>query len=411
MEMPINKDLALLMHVDLNSCFATIEQQANPLIRNQPVVVATCDTPGGMVIASSYEAKALGIKLGTRVKEAKTIYRGTHILTPDPDKYFDAQHRFYEILSNYSDKVWPKSVDEFLIDFRGSTLIREGLSMEKIGFRIKQDVKEFLGEYVTINVGIGTNPFLAKLAAGLHKPDGLDRIDHKNILAIYKTINLLDFPGINLRYEARLNLAKIYTPIDFLNSTVPKLKDEVFKSIIGYYWYLRLRGYPIDNIDFKRKSFGHQYALLRKTRDLNELNKLLMKLSEKTGRRLRSKGYYAKGLKLFLKFEDGSYFNKSLSLNYPIFATADIYRAINKIFRSLQLQSNVREISISVFNLYPKNFRQLDLFLQPGQDPNNLAEVSDSINNRYGEFTLIPALMANMRDLIIRRVAFGEHRD
>ncbi len=411
MEMPINKDPALLMHVDLNSCFAIIEQQANPLIRNQPVAVAAYDTPAGIIIASSYEAKALGIKLGVSVREAREIYNGVHILTPDPEKYFDAHKRFSKILSKYSDKVWAKSVDEFLIDFKGSNYLRDGLSLRDIGHMIKRDVKYYLGEYVTINVGIGNNPFLAKLAAGLNKPDGMDLIDHNNILDVYKKISLVDLPGINFRYEARLNLAGIYSPLDFLNSPVFKLKDEVFKSINGYYWYLRLRGYLIDNIDYKRKSFGNQYALGHKTRDQKELSRLLMKLSEKTGRRLRAKRFYAKGIRLYLRFEDGSYFNRYKTLNYPIYASLDIYKSAYRILESINIISNVREMSVSVFKLSSKDPEQLDLFNGYPRSVDGLAEFSDTINDRYGEYTLIPALMANMEDLIIKRVAFGKNQD
>ena len=176
MEMPINNNRPMMMHIDLNSCFAIIEQQANPLIRHKPVAVAAYASPRGAVIASSYEAKALGIKLGVNVREARLLCRDVIVMTPDPEKYFDAHRRFKKVLLNYTDEVTPKSVDEFVIDFRGSMAVARGKSLEEIGFDIKHDIKEALGEYVTVNVGIGTNRFLAKLAAGLHKPDGLDTI-------------------------------------------------------------------------------------------------------------------------------------------------------------------------------------------------------------------------------------------
>ena len=239
----------------------------------------------------------------------------------------------------------------------------------------------------------------------------MDLIDHNNILGVYKKISLVDLPGINFRYEARLNLAGIYSPLDFLNSPVFKLKDEVFKSINGYYWYLRLRGYLIDNIDFKRKSFGNQYALGHKTRDQKELSRLLMKLSEKTGRRLRAKHFYARGIRLYLRFEDGSYFNKSKTLSHPIYASLDIYKSAYRILESINIISNVKEMSISVFKLSSKDPEQLDLFNGYPRSVDNLAEFSDSVNDRYGEYTLMPALMANMEDLIIKRVAFGKNQD
>src|SRR5664279_2786812 len=154
MEMPINTSIPLLMHIDLNSCFAIIEQQANPLIRHKPVAIAAYDTPRGMVIASSSEAKALGIKLGVNVREARLLSRDVIVLIPDPEKYFDAHRRFKKVLLNYTNSVTPKSVDEFVVDFRGSAAIRNGKSLEEVGYEIKADIKESLGEYVTVNVGI-----------------------------------------------------------------------------------------------------------------------------------------------------------------------------------------------------------------------------------------------------------------
>src|SRR5947209_8620886 len=192
MELPINYNPPLIMHIDLNSCFAIIEQQANPLLRHKPVAIAAYDTARGAVIASSYEAKAKGIKLGVNVREARLLDRSVHILTPDPEKYFDAHRRFKQVLAHYTSEVHPKSIDEFVIDFRGSQAIQRGKSLVDVGHEIKADIKQALGEYVTVNIGIGTNRFLAKLAAGLHKPDGLDVITGDNLQETYSKLTLLD---------------------------------------------------------------------------------------------------------------------------------------------------------------------------------------------------------------------------
>ena len=97
MDLQANDIEPMIMHIDLNSCYAIIEQQANRLIRNKPVGVAAYDSPGGFIIASSYEAKRLGIKL-MRVREAREIAKDIIVLTPDPEKYFDAHRRFKEVL-------------------------------------------------------------------------------------------------------------------------------------------------------------------------------------------------------------------------------------------------------------------------------------------------------------------------
>src|SRR3954467_4238604 len=114
MDLQINDDEPLVMHIDLNSCYAIIEQQANRLIRNKPVGVAAYTTPRGFIIASSYEAKRQGIKL-MRIQDAKQIDPNIIILAPDPEKYFDAHRRFKKVLENYTDLVTPKSIDEFIV--------------------------------------------------------------------------------------------------------------------------------------------------------------------------------------------------------------------------------------------------------------------------------------------------------
>jgi len=407
MDLPLNYNQPLIMHIDLNSCFAIIEQQANPLIRHKPVAVAAYDSPGGAVIASSYEAKALGIKLGVNVREARLLSKDVIVIMPDPEKYFDAHRRFKKVLLNYTDEVTPKSVDEFIVDFRGSRAVQRGKSLADIGLDIKQDIKQALGEYVTVNVGIGTNRFLAKLAAGLHKPDGLDIITGENLREVYEKLELIDLPGINTRYRARLNVAGIYTPLQFLDAPLGALRKQVFKSIVGLHWYLRLRGHEIDNIDFGRKSFGQQYALGQKTSDIQELSRLLMKLCEKTGRRLRGSSFVGGGIHLWLNFENRMYWAQGYKLKKDVYSTQDIFLAAQRLLNTAAIPARVTNIGVTVFNLHPANPEQLGLFDDSRLDTRSLARAADMVNDRYGEFTIVPAIMANMQDVILKRVAFG----
>lgn len=411
MDIQINYNDPKIMHIDLNSCFAIIEQQANPLIRNKPVAIAAYDTPRGAVIASSYEAKALGIKLGVNVREARMLSREVIVLTPDPEKYFDAHRRFKKVLLNYTNEVVPKSVDEFVVDFSGSQAVQRGISLQSIGYDIKQDIAKSLGEYVTVNVGIGPNRFLAKVAAGLHKPDGLDTITGNNLREVYEQLQLTDLPGINTRFQARLNYEGIYTPLQFLDAPVDILKKRVFKSINGVYWYMRLRGHEIDAIDFGRKSFGQQYALGEKTKDIQQLSRLLMKLCEKTGRRLRGGDYIAGGIHLWLNFENRQYWAQGKKLKKQIYSTQDIFLTAQRLLQSAAIPARVTNMGVTVFNLSPCKPEQLGLFDDTRYDTKSIAEASDIVNDRYGEFTLVPALMANMQDTILKRVAFGSVRD
>lgn len=407
MEMPINYNDPMMMHIDLNSCYAIIEQQANPLYRHKPVAIAAYDTPRGMIIASSYEAKALGIKLGVNVREARMLDPNVIILMPDPEKYFDAHRRFRKILLNYTNEVTPKSIDEFVIDFRGSLAVQRGKSLQEIGLQIKEDIKKELGEYVTVNVGIGTNRFLAKMAAGLHKPDGLDTITGETLRDVYSRLELIDLTGINVRYQARLKVAGIHTPLQFLDTPAEVLKKQVFKSIVGYYWYLRLRGHEVDAVNTKTRSFGQQYALGNKTTNREELSRLLMKLCEKAGRRLRKHGYAASGVHLWLGFEDRRYWAKGRRQGSDLYATQDIHLAAQRLLDGAIIPCKVTNMGVTVYDLHEEALLQQSLFDDTRLDRRSLAVASDSVNDRYGEFTLVPALMANMQNTILKRVPFG----
>lgn len=410
MDLRLNDSEPLTMHVDLNSCYAIIEQQANRLIRNKPVGIAAYASPRGFVLASSYEAKRLGVKL-MRVSEAKQIAPDIVIMTPDPEKYFEAHRRFRAVLERYTSEVVPKSIDEFVIDFRGSPAVQAGRSLTDIGRQIKKDIKDSLGDYVTVNIGIAPNRFLAKVAAGLDKPDGMDVITASDIPNVLGQLTLLDLPGINYRYRARLALAGILTPLDFLEAPMIKLKKEVFKSVVGYYWYLRLRGYEIDAEKFRARSFGNDYAVGEKTRDREKVARLLMKLCEKTGRRLRKHDYQAQGIFLGIGFENGAWWGKSRRSRALIYSTQEIYVRVMHLLDMVEFPARVTHLNIAVFDVVPASPVQMGLFDGTRLDTRSLAKASDDINNRYGEFTVVPASMANMQDVIVKRVPFGSVRD
>src|SRR5438270_3221813 len=115
--MELNRNDPRIMHIDLNSCFATVEQQANPLLRGKPIVVAAYNSPNGCVVSPSMEAKRFGIKTGMTVRDARLLYPPVIVKTPDPPKYRAVHQQFAAIFRDYSPSVTPKSIDEAVIDF------------------------------------------------------------------------------------------------------------------------------------------------------------------------------------------------------------------------------------------------------------------------------------------------------
>jgi DNA polymerase-4 len=398
------------MHIDLNSAFATIEQQAYPLLRGKPVGVCSYLSPGGIVLAASYEAKSKGVNTGTPIRDAKLLCPDMVFLMPDPDKYFYINAKLFALLHEYTSDLTPLSIDEFAIDFSRSRRIH-GRPLAKIALEIKARIKSDIGDWMRVNIGIGTNRFLAKTAAGLNKPDGLDIITAANLESIYASMGLRDLCGINYRYETRLNVNNIFTPLDFLRADVDFLHKRVFKSIEGYRWYSRLRGWEVDSVQYGRKSFGNDFALYAPTDDRQAVSRLFMKLAEKTGRRLRSNGYHARGAHLWLLYDDHSYWHKSCKLRNILYSTRDIYSAVQHIFNQQPVRKAVSKLGLSVFSLEPTAPEQLELFDTPRTKQRRIARAVDKMNDRYGEFTVISAQMMNMEDTIIKRVPFGATKD
>jgi len=405
MDTPLNDNAPTIMHIDLNSCFATVEQQAHFHLRGKPIVIAAYDSPGGCILAPSIEAKKLGIKTGMRVREAKEICPGVIVRDNDPALVRDVHSKFKKICEEYSPWVTPKSIDEVVIDFASTPALKIGLI--NIGHEIKKRFRLEIGEWISCNVGISTNRFLAKLASSLHKPDGLDVIDHGNLKKTLSTLKLTDLNGINIRYEARLNAAGIYSPLDLFNAKDLFLKKQVFQSIVGHYWYLKLRGYETDIYDSKRKSFGQEYSLGKKTNDSEKLASLIMMLTEKMGRRLRASEKAAYGIHIGLIYSDWTFWHKGKKFTEPLYTTPELFRKIMHIFALQSGRKIVTKISVSCFDLIDIKYLPLGLFDGDVEKKRKTSLAIDKINDRYGEYVVTPALMMKSKKTILDRIAFG----
>ncbi len=399
--LPFNPKLPTIMHIDLNSCFATIEQQANPKLRGKPIAVAAYTNPSGCIVAPSIEAKRLGIKVGMRVKDGKMLCRDLIVLAPDPMKYRNVHIGLKQIISDYTDKFIPKSIDEFVLDLEGYPAFKKG--MLNVGQEIKWRIKEEVGEWLTVSIGIGPNRFLAKTGAGLRKPDGLDLIDQNNYLQTYSKLTLMDLSGIKAKNTVRLNNMGIFTVLDFYNAQVWKTKA-AFESILGYYWFLRLHGWEIDEVVFNRKSFGNSYALPKPLITPEELSPILQKLVEKTGTRLRKGGYKARGIHVAIMYRDFSYWHQGVSLPDYVFDSRDIYKLAFKIMLNSPYSKPVRELAESVFNLQKSENTQLALF-DDVTKKERVTKAIDEINEKYGNYVITPARMLGTQDAALDTIS------
>lgn len=402
-ELPFNPKPSTILHVDINSCFATIEQQANPALRGKPIAVAAYDTPSGCILAASIEAKKLGIKTGMRVRDGTLIFPNLIVLTPDPPKYRDVHLKIRNILRTYTDIVEPRSIDEFVIDLEGYPSFEIG--PVNIAKEIKRKIREEIGEWITVSIGIGPNRFLAKTASNLKKPDGLEEINLNNHLEVFSQIPLMELCGIKRRTAARLATANIYSVLDFYNASIQQLK-QAFQSVCGYYWHLRLHGWEMDDVSFERKSFGNSFALPNPFQTPEELAPILYKLVEKTAQRLREGKFKARGVHLALNYKDGTFWHHGEVVKHDLFDSRDIFKEVFRILCHAPYKKPVGILAESCFGLVPYDVSQLELFCDIDKKK-RLVEALDNINGRWGDFVITPARLLTAKGYVHDRIAFG----
>jgi DNA polymerase-4 len=405
--MQFNPKPSTIMHIDLNSCFATIEQQANRTLRGKPIAVAAYTGPGGCILAPSVEAKSLGIKTGMRVRDGKLLCPTLIVVAPDPPKYRFVHLKLKALVGRYTPNALPRSIDEFVLDLEGCPAYT--LGMHALAARIKSEIKQEVGECITVSIGIAPNRFLAKTASSLHKPDGLDEINQANFLATYKRLALQDLCGIAHHNAARLIAAQIYTVCDFYHADVATLR-RAFHSIGGYYWYLRLRGWEIDSVDFSRKSFGNSYALPKPLATPNELAPVLGKLTEKMCFRLRTAGFKARGVGVVINYRAGTCWHTTHLAAECMYESGDFFKAAYKLLCSSPYRQPVRVLAVCCFGLARAAVVQADLFGSQIKKY-RLANAVDAVNAKWGSFVLGPASLLLSREHVQDRIAFGGVRE
>lgn len=392
------------MHIDLNSCFAGIEQQANPFLRGKPVAVAAFSSPNGCILAASVEAKRFGIKTGMRVKDGKILFPGLIVLTPDPWKYRCVHLAIKKIVSEYSDDFLPKSIDEFVLNLKDRPCLRNK-TIYNVGREIKERIKAEVGEWLTVSIGISTNRYLAKIASNLKKPDGLEEINKDDFLSVYSKLKLTDLTGIKNANASRLNGMGIYTVLDFYNAPLWRLKAS-FHSITSLYWYERLRGYEVDDFSSKRGSYGNSVAIGKKIISFEEICPILCNLVEKMAGRLRGAGYKAYGVHLALFYKNGKLWHKGKSFENPMFSSKDFFARAAALVKETSCKLPVGNIAVSAFNLIKTNSLQLEIF-EDAEKKDSLTEALDEINERWGDFVVKPAVILKSKQAVLDRIAFG----
>jgi len=399
-----------IMYIDLNSCFATVEQQARPMLRGRPVAVVNRRTEHAVIITASYEAKRTGVTLGMRFKDAKRLCPELIGVESDPPKYRYVYRKLMGIMSSYSAYVRMNSIDEGVIDFSESTKALQRRSLQEIGREVKRRLIDEVGCMMRCNVGIGTNRFLAKTAANLNKPDGLDAVTSHNIREVFSKLKLKDLTGIADRMKKRLNAVGIFTPLEFLDADAEVLEKIVFKSINGREWHQRLRGWEVDKRDFPLRSVGRQYVLEEYQLSHEEVTRRLHHLCEQVGYRMRSKNCYARGVAVHVRtYQQGNWSARCMS-PLPFFSDKAIFRIASELF--LNAPSGIKMIAVTCYELSPSGIdgAQLSLFGDELARERAITNAVDEINERYGTRTITSADTLATNTLMSAKISFGSTR-
>lgn len=405
-----NKARPMIMHIDLNSCFATVEQQARPLLRKRPVAIVNRRTEHTMIVTASYEAKAMGVKLGMRLKDAKKLCPGLIGLESDPPKYKYVYNQLMRIMGDYSAHVRMKSIDEGVIDFSETSPAMQQRELADIGYEIKQRLWDEVGVAMNCNVGIATNRFLAKTAASLHKPNGLDEITYENLREVFAGLELTDLTGIAGHMERRLNAVGIFTPLDFLDADEVTLERMVFKSIDGQKWYRRLRGWEVDKRDFPLRSAGRQFVMDGYRLPRDKVVKRLHHLCEETGAKVRSKGMIARGVMVYARTYDYGGWHARTMAPLPFYSNEAIYAQARKLFE--KAPDGIKMIAVTCYGLQPADatLNQLSLFGDELARERAVTSAVDEINDRYGKRMIHSADTLGTDEYLKEKIPFGSTR-
>ncbi|MFO7576541.1 MAG: DNA polymerase IV [Pelovirga sp.] len=383
----------LIMHIDMNAFFAAIEQQSNPALRGQPVAVVG-SSQRTIILTASYEARPFGVKTGMTLHEARQRCPQLRLVTANNRLYTDISRRMINLFREYSPQVEVFSVDEAFLDVSGCI----GLfgSAERIAYLIKSRLKSAFG--LTCSIGIAPNKLLAKLASDLHKPDGLTLVRPADVAALLEHLPPGELCGIGQKTVAKLARLGITTcgalgraPLTLLKGHFGVVGEQLSRMGRG----IDLRPVSSAEEDTEVKTVSHSMTLQRDIVDREDIARFLLQLSEMVGRRVRRYGVNGRTVTLILRYADFSTFSRQRQLGEAICRSDQIYLAARNILDGLVLTQPVRLLGVRLSAL---EHRERQIPLLPEERRRDALAVSlDQVNDRYGEFAVMPGNLLGIK--------------
>lgn len=398
------------LYLDMNSFFASVEQQRDPRLRRKPVIVVPVMSDHTCAIAASQEAKAFGIRTGTKVSDAKAACPQLHIVEARPDIYVDIHHR---ILSEI-DTVLPVekvcSIDE--VACRLTSTQRTEAAARALGHRIQRRILENIGECLTASVGIAPSRMLAKTAADMHKPLGMTVLRMDALPGVLFDLPLKDLPGVGAAMLFRLNEAGVHDMKQLWNQSPSRLR-QIWGGIMGDNFWYSLHGVDPPETETERSTISHSHVLARELRPLEAARPVVRRLTIKCGARLRRMGYKCGGLYLSLRGDPVG--RARADMVFPV--TSDTFRlleAVDELWERCVGPVNndrLKKVSVTCVHLAPAEAPP-DLFgwTPQGQEDGRrmrLLAAMDGLNQRFGKDAITIGPRPKVHAFVGAKIAFN----
>jgi DNA polymerase-4 len=377
-------DDRIILHIDMDAFFISVEQRDNPSLRGKPAAV--CGSLSRSVVTSAtYEARPYGIRAGMSTQEAKRRCPQLILVEGDHSKYTEVAARIFSILKEYTPLVEVASIDEAYLDITQSLLLFQ--SPLFIAQSIKNQIHE--SEQLTCSIGVGPNKLLAKLGSGLKKPDGLVVIQKEGVEELLKDLPVSKLYGIGPKLTEELNSIGIFTcgqlgkfPVSVLSKRFGVIGERLHEMGLG------LDDSPVIPFDEEEdaRSISHSVTLEEDTRDPNMLRKVLLQLSERVSRRMRREGFYGKRIAITIRYSDFFTFSKQKTFSKWMNSGNEIFRHAFEIFESIPHPKPIRLLGVGV-SILKKEMCQLDLF-EKRDKKDSVLKAMDRVNERFGDWTL-----------------------
>ena len=374
----------LILHIDMDAFFISVEQRDNPALMGKPAAV--CGSLSRSVVTSAtYEARPFGIRAGMSTQEAKRRCPQLILVEGNHSKYTETSARIFSILKEYTPLVEVASIDEAYLD------ITESLLLYHSPFHIAQSIKSRIREkeQLTCSIGVAPNKLLAKLGSRLKKPDGLVVIKKEDVEEVLKDLPVSKLNGIGPKLGEALNSMGIFTcgqlgkfPVSVLSKRFGVIGERLHEMGLG------LDDSPVVPFDEEEdaKSISHSVTLEEDTSDPNIIRKVLLQLSEKVSKRMRREGFYGKRIAITVRYSDFFTFSKQKTLSKWMNSGNEIFKLASEIFESIPHPKPIRLLGVGVSELKKEGY-QLDLFEKPHKKE-NLLKAMDRVNERFGDWTL-----------------------